>query len=91
MLVESNSCDNCAVRERMIIVRKKTVIWITTINRCEFTFDNIKRKNYLLSRSPDTTMPQYNIVCLGEEGIVSWREDKRERSLFVHESNATSA
>ena len=43
-LVESNLCENSEARERMIIVRKQTVIWTTTINRCEFTFNNTTRK-----------------------------------------------
>jgi hypothetical protein len=91
MLVESNSCENCAVRERMRIVRKQTIILTPTMNICEFTFNNIIRKNYLVSRSPDTMMPQYNDACLGEEGVVSCREEAQERSLFVHELNTTSA
>ena len=64
------------MKERMIIDRKQKVIWTTTINRCEFTFENTTRKNYLVSRLPDTIMPQYNVVCLGEEGVVCCREEK---------------
>ena len=60
----------------MRLVRKQTVIWTTTICRCEFIFDNTTRKNYLVSRLPDTIMPRYNVVSIGEEGVVCCRERK---------------
>ena len=80
MLVESYSYENCVVRERIRIVRKQTVICKTTINRFEFTFDSTIMKNYLVSRLPDTIMPQYGVVCLGKESVVCCREAKTRES-----------
>ena len=82
MLVDSNSCENCAVRESMRIVRKQTVIWTTTINRCEFIFNNNTRK-IILYQAYLTAWCHSIMLSVLEKRALSPAEKRNERESAV--------